>query len=46
MRPLTRLMNAFSKKFVRVHSKLRVTPAMESGITTGVWVLVDLLEAT
>src|SRR5580658_6076961 len=59
MRRLTRLTNAFSKKwenlwaayclhfawynFVRVHSKLRVTPAMESGITHRVWDLADLL---
>jgi hypothetical protein len=59
MRRLTRLTNAFSKKwenlwaalclhfacynFVRVHRTLRVTPAMESGITDHVWTLADLL---
>src|SRR6266567_5137196 len=53
MRRLTRLTNAFSKKwenlwaayclhfawynFVRVHQTLRVTPAMEAGITDHVW---------
>lgn len=31
--------------FVRVHSSLRVTPAMEAGITARVWDLADLLEA-
>jgi transposase-like protein/IS1 family transposase len=61
MRRLTRLTNAFSKKwenlwaayclhfawynFVRIHSKLRVTPAMQSGVTTRVWDLADLLAA-
>ena len=29
--------------FVRVHQTLRVTPAMESGITAKVWTLADLL---
>jgi IS1 family transposase len=59
MRRLTRLTNAFSKKwenlwaayclhfawynFVRVHQTLRVTPAMEAGITNRVWNLSDLL---
>src|ERR1035437_5143132 len=59
MRRLTRLTNAFSKKwenlwaayclhfawynFVRVHQTLRVTPAMEAGITAKVWTLADLL---
>jgi IS1 family transposase len=61
MRRLTRLTNAFSKKwenlwaayclhfawynFCRVHMKLRVTPAMEAGITGKVWTLRELLEA-
>ena len=61
MRRLTRLTNAFSKKwenlwaayclhfawynFVRVHQTLRVTPAMEAGITDHVWGLNDLLAA-
>ena len=31
--------------FCRVHSSLRVTPAMESGITNRVWSLGDLLAA-
>ena len=59
MRRLTRLTNAFSKKwenlwaaiclhfawynFVRVHQTLRVTPAMEAGITDRVWKIADLL---
>ena len=59
MRRLTRLTNAFSKKwenlwaayclhfayynFCRIHQTLRVTPAMEAGITTRVWTLADLL---
>jgi hypothetical protein len=61
MRRMTRLTNAFSKKwmnhkaayalyfayynFCRVHSSLRVTPAMEAGITKKVWELRDLLTA-
>lgn len=61
MRRLTRLTNAFSKKweklyamlalyftwynFVRIHQTLRVTPAMESGVTDHVWSLRDLLKA-
>jgi hypothetical protein len=61
MRRLTRLTNAFSKKwenlwaayrlhfawynFVRIRTKLRVTPAMEAGITARVWDLADLLAA-
>jgi hypothetical protein len=61
MRRMTRLTNAFSKKwmnhmaayalyfahynFCRVHSSLRVTPAMESGITDRVWTLAELLAA-
>ena len=31
--------------FCRVHSSLRITPAMEAGITTSVWTLKDLLSA-
>jgi len=31
--------------FCRVHSSLRVTPAMESGITDHVWTLAELLSA-
>jgi hypothetical protein len=61
MRRLTRLTNAFSKKwenlwgayclhfayynFCRIHKTLRVTPAMETGITSRVWTLADLLGA-
>jgi hypothetical protein len=59
MRRLTRLTNAFSKKwenlwaayclhfayynFCRIHKTLRVTPAMEAGITGTVWTIEDLL---
>lgn len=59
VRRLTRLTNAFSKKwtnlyammslyfcwynFCRIHSSIRCTPAMESGITQRVWSLRDLL---
>jgi IS1 family transposase len=59
MRRLTRLTNAFSKKFenlwsayclhfayynfCRVHSSLRVTLAMESGLTDHIWSIVELL---
>lgn len=59
MRRLTRLTNAFSKKwenlwaayclhvayynFCRIHKTLRVTPAMESGLTDHVWELAELL---
>jgi hypothetical protein len=59
MRRMTRLTNAFSKKwenlkvayalwfafynFCRVHQTLRVTPAMEAGISTHVWTLEELL---
>jgi len=58
MRRMTRLTNAFSKKwmnlkyayalqfayynFCRVHSSLRVTPAMEAGLTDHVWKLSEL----
>jgi IS1 family transposase/transposase-like protein len=61
VRRLTRLTNAFSKKwenlkamlaiyfafynFCRIHSSIRCTPAMESGITSHVWSLRDLLTA-
>jgi transposase-like protein/IS1 family transposase len=31
--------------FCRVHEKLRVTPAMESGITNHIWTIQELLEA-
>jgi len=60
MRRMTRLTNAFSKKwmnhkaayalyfahynFCRVHSSLRVTPAMEQGITDHVWTLAELIK--
>jgi IS1 family transposase len=59
VRRLTRLTNAFSKKwenlkamlaiyfafynFCRIHSSIRCTPAMESGITNTVWTIRDLL---
>jgi transposase-like protein/IS1 family transposase len=59
MRRMTRLTNAFSKKwqnlraayalwfafynFCRVHSSLRVTPAMEAGITDHIWSVRELL---
>lgn len=59
MRRMTRLTNAFSKKwsklhamlalyfahynFCRVHGSLRVTPAMEAGITDHIWNLSELL---
>jgi len=62
IRRLTRLTNAFSKKwenlkaalalyfayynFVRPHSALRITPAMQSGITDHVWKLEDLIYAS
>jgi IS1 family transposase len=58
MRRMTRLTNAFSKKwenlkaayalwfawynFCRLHSALRVTPAMQAGITDRVWSVMDL----
>jgi transposase-like protein/IS1 family transposase len=61
IRRLTRLTNAFSKKwenlhamlslyfayynFCRIHSSIRCTPAMESGITGHVWSLRELLAA-
>lgn len=59
MRRMTRLTNAFSKKwenlqaayalwfayynFCRVHKSLRVTPAMEAGITDHIWTIAELL---
>jgi transposase-like protein/IS1 family transposase len=59
MRRMTRLSNAFSKKwshleaayslwfayynFSRVHRTLRVTPAMESGITDHIWTIAELI---
>ena len=59
MRRMTRLTNAFSKKwenldaayalhfawynFCRVHSSLRVTPAMQQGITNHVWTIQELI---
>lgn len=62
MRRMTRLTNAFSKKwknlkaayalwfafynFCRVHSALRVTPAMQSGISDHIWGIGELLGAT
>jgi hypothetical protein len=30
--------------FVRIHSSIRVTPAMESGLTDHVWILKELLD--
>jgi IS1 family transposase/transposase-like protein len=61
MRRMTRLTNAFSKKwsklhammalyfahynFCRVHQSLRITPAMEAGITDHVWSLAELIAA-
>ena len=61
IRRLTRLTNAFSKRwthlkamlsvyfafynFCRIHSSIRCTPAMESGLTQHVWTLRDLLAA-
>jgi hypothetical protein len=29
--------------FCRIHSSLRVTPAMEAGITDHVWTIIELL---
>jgi hypothetical protein len=59
IRRLTRLTNAFSKKwenlkaalalhfawynFCRVHYALRVTPAMEAGITDRVWSIEEFI---
>ncbi len=60
MRRMTRLTNAFSKKwinlkhayalqfayynFCRVHQSLKVTPAMESGLTDHVWTISELIQ--
>ena len=60
MRRLTRLTNAFSKKwdnlkaalalhfafynFCRVHTSLKATPAMQSGITDHIWSIQELVE--
>ena len=62
MRRMTRLTNAFSKKwenleaayalwfafynFCRVHKTLRVTPAMEAGLTERPWGIADILGAS
>ncbi len=62
MRRMTRLTNAFSKKwdnlkyayalqfayynFCRIHGTLKVTPAMESGITDHVWTIEELISST
>ena len=59
MRRMTRLTNAFSKKwanlkyayvlwfafynFCRIHSSLRVTPAMQAGIANHVWSMDEVL---
>ena len=59
MRRMTRLTNAFSKKwdnlryayslqfayynFCRIHATIKVTPAMESGVTDYVWTIEDLI---
>lgn len=61
MRRMTRLTNAFSKKwenlqaayslwfafynFCRIHKTLRVTPAMEAGIASHPWTVMELLGA-
>jgi hypothetical protein len=45
MRRLTRLTNGFSKKWENLWAAycLRVTPAMQTGITDHVWDLAELL---
>lgn len=59
MRRMTRLTNAFSKKwlnlkwayalqfayynFCRIHQSLRITPAMEAGITDHIWEIEELI---
>jgi hypothetical protein len=59
IRRLTRLTNAFSKKwenlraalclhfayynFCRIHGSLRVTPAMEAGLTDHIWSIAELI---
>jgi transposase-like protein/IS1 family transposase len=61
MRRMTRLTNAFSKKwenlkaayavwfafynFCRVHKTLRVTPAMQAGLSDHPWTITELLQA-
>lgn len=32
--------------FVRIHKSLRVTPAMEAGVTDRLWSMAELIEAT
>ncbi len=60
MRRMTRLTNAFSKKwenlkaayalwfafynFCRVHSMIRMTPAMEAGISDHIWTVLELMQ--
>lgn len=60
IRRLTRLTNAFSKKwenlkaalalyfayynFCRVQRTIRVTPAMQAGVTDRIWTIPELLE--
>jgi hypothetical protein len=51
-RRFTRLTNAFSKKlyvshynFCRVHETLRVTPAMQLGVTDHIWTIGELVDA-
>ena len=62
IRRLTRLTNAFSKKwenlkaalaihfayynFCRIHQTLRVTPAVEAGITERIWDVGELVHAS
>ncbi len=62
MRRMTRLTNAFSKKwinlrhayalqfafynFCRLHHTIKVTPAMQVGITDHVWTIPELIQAT
>ena len=55
MRRFTRLTNGFSKKvgnhraavahynFARIHKTLRVTPAMEAGISDHVWSIKEIV---
>lgn len=61
IRRLTRLTNAFSKKWenlkaslalyfawynlCRPHKTLRLTPAMQAGITDHIWTITELIEA-
>jgi hypothetical protein len=58
VRRFTRLTNAFSKKFenhchmvayynfCRMHQTLRVTPAMEAGLSDRVWTIQELVSLT